>query len=447
MGIVFPQAFWVNNEEVIGKFALTNCSDPGIVLYSNTNLEEYIDGFIINYEGNCFGVESLEEFPPGAEVIEISEIERVYPPEEEPSGCDCCQNGDTYEITDCEGTLVGVINLTDLEVTTGDVVKIEENENCFIVGEKVCTPADLIFFEQVECLEDPTDCCNECGEEPPTENFSYTVCGGEEIAFVSEIQLHEDGAQSIWFNCQWYGVGETTTLGPGPITPLLEEVVSSLLPCETAEATQQVLKWVKCGTEEEFIYTECCELPEENNYTPGVTTTNNFILPEPSEDCYTFVGPAQLPEDVETVGCPEFVVPLNCGEEPCAEDPGIVITPEMFTAPTDTGINMTVLVNAGAALNTPYAGGELGAFYDLNGDGNLQCVALSEIPDPSAAFSLTIWGDNGTTPDKDGLDDGDIPYFAILDGGIVYLFEPSPAFSGYVDNGIVIIANGTSSPL
>ena len=323
MGLAFPFGFWVDDAPTSNKFALTDCSNPEIVLYTNTDLGEYTDGSIINYEGNCFNVESLEEFPPGAEVIEIGEIERVYPPEEEPPGCDCCQNGDTYQITDCEGTVVGVVNLTDLEVTTGNVVKIEENENCFIVGEKVCTPADLVFFEQVPCLEDPTECCNECGEEPPAENFSYTVCGSPEIAFVSEIQLHEEGAQSIWFNCQWYGIGETTPLGPGPITPLVEEVVSSLLPCEAAQETQQVLKWVKCGTEEEFIYTECCELPEEANYTPGVTTTNNFILPEPSSACYTFVGPAQLPEGIETAGCPEFVLPLNCGDEACIEEPPI----------------------------------------------------------------------------------------------------------------------------
>ena len=76
-------------------------------------------------------------------------------------------------------------------------------------------------------------------------------------------------------------------------------------------------------------------------------------------------------------------------------------TPDQFTTPTDTGINMTVLVNASAVVNTPYAGGELGAFYDLNGDGNLQCVALSTIT--SGPFSLVIWGDNGSTPEKDGL--------------------------------------------
>ena len=316
MSIVFPVTFFklpsVNN-----KFALTNCVNPELILYSDSELETYADGSIINFEGNCYSVGALEEFPPDVEIIEVNEVEGVNPPEDEPDACDCCQNGNTYEVTDCEGVLVGVVDLSELEVVTGDVIKIEENENCFIVGAKVCTPADLVFNEQVECLVDPSECCNECGEEPPEANFSYTVCGSLEIAFVSEIQLHEEGAQSIWFNCQWYGVGPQTGLAPGPMTPLLEEVVSSLLPCEIAQATQTVLKWVKCGTEEEFIYTECCELPEEINYTPGITTTNNFILPEPSSACYTFVEPAQLPEGIETAGCPEFVVPLNCGDEDC----------------------------------------------------------------------------------------------------------------------------------
>ena len=125
--------------------------------------------------------------------------------------------------------------------------------------------------------------------------------------------------------------------------------------------------------------------------------------------------------------------------------PGIVITPAMFTAPTNTGINMTVLVNAGAVVNTPYAGGELGAFYDLNGDGNLQCVALATIT--AGPFALAIWGDNGTTPVKDGLDPGDVPYFAILDGGVVYLYTELPAFPGYVDNGIAFVTGGTVTPL
>lgn len=120
-------------------------------------------------------------------------------------------------------------------------------------------------------------------------------------------------------------------------------------------------------------------------------------------------------------------------------------TPAQFVAPTNTGVNMTALVNAPAVVNTPYAGGELGAFYDLNGDGNLQCVALSTIT--AGPFSLVIWGDNGATPTKDGLDPGDIPMFAILDGGVVYEFDPSPVFPGYVTNGFYFPTGGTVTPL
>ena len=119
--------------------------------------------------------------------------------------------------------------------------------------------------------------------------------------------------------------------------------------------------------------------------------------------------------------------------------------PDQFTTPTNTGINMTAAIAATAVVNTPYAGGELGAFYDLNGDGNLQCVALSTI-DPGV-FSLVIWGRTPGSPTKDGLDNGDIPIFAILDGGVVYELDPSPVFPGYVDNGIILVTGGTVTPL
>ena len=122
-------------------------------------------------------------------------------------------------------------------------------------------------------------------------------------------------------------------------------------------------------------------------------------------------------------------------------------TPDQFTTPTDTGINMTAAIAAPAVINTPYAGGELGAFYDLNGDGNLQCVGLSAIPDPSNTFSLVIWGRTPGSPTKDGLDAGDIPLFAILDGGVGYELDPLPVFPGYVDNGIIIVTGGTVTPL
>ena len=283
------------------------------------------------------------------------------------------------------------------------------------------------------------------GETPPSENFSYTLCSNPEVTLVSTVQLHDDGALALWYNCQWYSIGEIVESPPTVPAPLLSQVFSSLAPCEEAEELFNYLRWRKCESEDEFIYTLCCELPEGEVYTAGVTTTNNFLLEEPSADCYTFEAPSELPEGVVEAGCPEFVVALNCGEEPCSDDPGIVITPAMFVEPEETETSMTVGVNAGEALNIPYEGGQLGAFFDLNGDGNLQCVGLSAIL--SEFFALALFGDNPDTPEKDGLDNGDVPIFAILHEEQVYLFEPLPAFSGYVTNGIVIIADGSASPL
>ena len=37
-----------------------------------------------------------------------------------------------------------------------------------------------------------------------------------------------------------------------------------------------------------------------------------------------------------------------------------------------------------------YVGGQIGAFYDVNGDGNLQCVGLTEILNDY--FGLALWG-------------------------------------------------------
>ena len=80
------------------------------------------------------------------------------------------------------------------------------------------------------------------------------------------------------------------------------------------------------------------------------------------------------------------------------------ITANMFTTPTTTGANMTVGVNA--SKFDPFEGGQIGAFYDLNGDGALQCVGVESIA--TGFFGLALWGDDSSTPDKDGLGSGEL---------------------------------------
>ena len=185
MSIVFPVTFFQNTSPTpSSKFAIIDCDNPEVVLYTESSLEEYSEtGAIIKFLETCWNVEQIPEFPPGAEIIEVGEIEGVFPAEGEPPACDCCQFGDTYQVTTCDGEVAGVVDLTTLDVSTGDVIKIEESESCYIVGVKVCTPADLVFFEKIECIVDPTECCNECGEEPPVETPKLTI--GEQEAETS----------------------------------------------------------------------------------------------------------------------------------------------------------------------------------------------------------------------------------------------------------------------
>ena len=113
------------------------------------------------------------------------------------------------------------------------------------------------------------------------------------------------------------------------------------------------------------------------------------------------------------------------------------ITSDMFTTPTNTGANMTVGVNA--SKFDQFEGGQIGAFYDLNGDGALQCVGVESIA--TGFFGLALWGDDSSTPDKDGLGSSESPVFAILHDGNVILVAEIPQFTGYVTNGIVNITD------
>jgi len=119
------------------------------------------------------------------------------------------------------------------------------------------------------------------------------------------------------------------------------------------------------------------------------------------------------------------------------------VTADMFTTPANTGANMTVGVNA--SKFDQFEGGQIGAFYDLNGDGALQCVGVESIA--TGFFGLALWGDDSSTNDKDGLGSGESPVFAILHKGNVIMVAEIPQFTGYVTNGIVNITDAGLSSL
>lgn len=113
---------------------------------------------------------------------------------------------------------------------------------------------------------------------------------------------------------------------------------------------------------------------------------------------------------------------------------------EDFVTPINTGANMTIGYNN--VLNE-FEGGQIGAFYDLNGDGDVEVVGLAIIQ--AGFFGLAIWGDDSSTPEKDGLAASDIPNFFILfEDEIIYYVYESPPFNGYVTNCTSIITDATT---
>ena len=106
---------------------------------------------------------------------------------------------------------------------------------------------------------------------------------------------------------------------------------------------------------------------------------------------------------------------------------------EDFYQPLNTGANMTIGANSSSF--DQFTGGLIGAFYDLDGDGILECVSLTQIE--QGFFGIAIWGNDLSTPEKDGLDSGDVPIFAINYNGGVFIIQETPYFTGYVSNGIV----------
>ena len=113
------------------------------------------------------------------------------------------------------------------------------------------------------------------------------------------------------------------------------------------------------------------------------------------------------------------------------------ITADLFQQPANTGANMTVAINTSSL--DQYEGGQIGAFYDLNGDGTLQCVGIQPIT--TGFFGLALWGNDSFTTEADGLSTGAVPQFAILFDGNVIQFNESPEFTGFEINGIFFVTD------
>ena len=128
---------------------------------------------------------------------------------------------------------------------------------------------------------------------------------------------------------------------------------------------------------------------------------------------------------------------------------GQSVTPDMFSQPANTGAGMTIGVNASEL--DQFSGGQIGGFYDLDGDGTLECVALETIS--SGFFGVLIRGDDSSTPEKDGLSVNEWPSFYVLYEGTIIsvnLEVGQCALAGdncgYMTNGIVSVLSAVVCP-
>ena len=111
------------------------------------------------------------------------------------------------------------------------------------------------------------------------------------------------------------------------------------------------------------------------------------------------------------------------------------ITADLFVAPLNTGSNMTVMISSSSFDS--FSGSLIGAFKDIDSDGVMNCVGMYTIQEGN--FGFPIWGDDTSTDEIDGIQDGDKVTFAILTEAEVKIISPYPLFNGFQANAIHIV--------
>ena len=131
----------------------------------------------------------------------------------------------------------------------------------------------------------------------------------------------------------------------------------------------------------------------------------------------------------------------GCDDGSCSKATAdLGIEPAFFIEPQNTGANMTLGFNLNN--NTGLEESVIGAFADLNNDGVIEeCVGLSDFQ--NNFFSLALWGDDSITPETEGLtaNQTDIIFAVLNSSGNVMAFNPEPAFTGFVSNGLTVLLN------
>ena len=163
-----------------------------------------------------------------------------------------------------------------------------------------------------------------------------------------------------------------------------------------------------------------------NGYmTQLLSIANSFTISGCTNDAYLEFHTQGYSAEVDNGSCISNIYSLD-------------ITPDLFNPLSQTDNSMNVGMNA-SSINL-FEGGLIGAFFDVDQDGILDCISTTEIQGTNNGsngfFTCALWGDDSFTENTDGMLDGQIPTFAILtNNNYVIAFEAVPDFGGYFANG------------
>ena len=123
------------------KYKLTNCDDPGTIIYTSTNLSAYVNQVIIRLDcPGCWLVEEVDLIPSDVVIV----VDASY--------IDCVECARTYYLLeDCSGYLPNAITYTDLSAYVGSVIKLEYcPETCWEVSITLnsTNAGEVVFIDQ-----------------------------------------------------------------------------------------------------------------------------------------------------------------------------------------------------------------------------------------------------------------------------------------------------------
>ena len=132
----------------ITAYKLTNCEKINEVVYTTQDLSAYV-GQVLKDDCNCWTVEEIDYQPPSETTI-VDPF--LY------TDCTSCLTT-YYQLDNCDpaATPLQIITSTDLSDSVGQVIKIENCDDCFTVSEYTDDP-EPTNWEEVTLIETFADC-------------------------------------------------------------------------------------------------------------------------------------------------------------------------------------------------------------------------------------------------------------------------------------------------